>query len=122
MKVWTKDEIVRNLKNNDDWIIAALLAIYERQTNDEKRDYATKYDNDIGFNCADAPKMTSFAEQVRRWKNSRGYNGKYAFPLSDKQLYVARKRLLKYAGQLTELANKREAQKAEKVQLQPDLL
>jgi hypothetical protein len=108
---WTKETIAAKLASDDNWVIAALLAIYERQTNDEKRDLETKYHNDIGFNCADAPKMSSFAEQVKRWKKGR-YAHKYTFPLSQKQLWVARKRLAKYANQLCAIANQNEAAKA----------
>ena len=111
MKTWTEEEIAKNLESNDDWVVAGLLAIYERQTRDEKATMTTKHHNDVGFNCADAHKMSSFAEQVIAWKEHRGRTARYSFPLSDKQLYVARKRLKKYVGQLTLVANENEAKK-----------
>ena len=113
MKVWTKEEIARNVASNDDWVVAGLLAIYEQQTRDEKALRETKHVNDVGFNCADARKMSSFAEQAKAWKEHRGRSAKFPCALSDKQIFVARKRLKKYVGQLTDIANKNEAKKAE---------
>lgn len=94
-KLWTKDEIKQNLQINDKWVLHGLLALYDRQTADEKATDSTRHHNKQGFSGADADFMSSLARQAR----SRGC-------LSPKQMVFARKKVMKYAGQLTKIANK----------------
>lgn len=88
-RTWTQDDIKELLRNNDRAVIRALLVIYNYQTDSEKASGETKFDNGIGFNGVDAYILTSFAQQV----NSRGF-------LSPKQMNIARKKMLKYSGQI----------------------
>ena len=94
-KVWTKDEMKEILTKYDDQVCKAVVKIYECQTTEEQKSHETKQNNGVGFNGADAPIMSSFAEFYMK----RGY-------LSPKQLVVARKKIMKYAGQLCKIANK----------------
>lgn len=93
-KAWTKDEIKDHMKNEDTWLYRGILAIYNRQTDNEQFSGETHDLNGMGFNGADAPIMSSFAEFLKK----TGF-------LTPKQQIIARKKMMKYAGQLAEIAN-----------------
>lgn len=96
-KIWTEEEIKSKLiEGNKIWIEHAVIAIFNKQTSYEQSAETTKERNCVGYNGADAPIMSSFAKQLIRRK---GYH------LSEKQLYVAKKKIVKYVGQLTIIAN-----------------
>ena len=80
-KTWTPEEIKALLGESDKAVARAILAIYNRQTEDEK-----------------IVKETSAANGV-------GYSGVDANFMSTGQLKYGRKAIMKYAGQLTEIAN-----------------
>ena len=103
-KVWTADEVKANLQANDWWVARATRAIFEKgQTSDEQSAESTRYQNGVGFNGADAQIMSSFAKQVIDWYSTD--RPRFPFPLSPKQLGMARTRIVKYSRQLAELAN-----------------
>lgn len=93
-KKWTKAEIKANLAASDKWLCRGLVAIFNKQTADEKVEGRTSHDNGIGFNGVDAEILTSFAMQYIE----RGF-------LTPKQIVMARKKMLKYAGQLLKISN-----------------
>ena len=93
-KIWTKIEIKAKLEADNVWLCRGLVAIFKKQTADEQRDGQTHEDNGIGFNGVDAEILTSFAMQYVE----RGF-------LTPKQITITRKKMLKYAGQLTKIAN-----------------
>lgn len=93
-KTWTPEEMKNILATHDDQVCKAVVKIYERQTFDEKVSHETKENNGVGFNGTDAKIMSSFAEFYQQ----RGY-------LSPKQLMIARKKIMKYAGQLCKIVN-----------------
>ena len=93
-QTWTKEEIKERMRVSDQWLIRGLLAIYKYQTEAEQSDDATLEDNGVGFNGVDAFILSQFARQFQ----TRGF-------LSPKQILVARKKMLKYAGQLATIAN-----------------
>lgn len=93
-KIWTKEEIKNLLKSNDAFVCRSLMVLYNFQTKDEQACGEANYQNGIGFNGADARILTSFAEFYKE----RGY-------LSHKQMEIARKKITKYSGQLTNYAN-----------------
>ena len=95
MKVWTKDEIKGLIVNRDDAVIKGMLRIYDLQTESEKVFGDTHEHNGVGFSGVDGEIMSSFAE----------FYNKTNF-LSYKQMKIARKKMLKYAGQLTMISNK----------------
>lgn len=94
VRVWTKTEVKGLLVRNDEAVRKGIVAIYRLQTEEEKVAGETRVDNGVGFNGMDAPFLSSLARQVLQGRN-----------LSEKQLAAGRKALLKYAGQLTRIAN-----------------
>lgn len=101
-KVYSVDEIRANLKTKDAWLIRGILAIYARQTTDEKSSQTTKYTNGMGFNGRDAAILSSFAKQILSWQATE--NPRFRQPLSEKQFNLARRMMPKYAGQLAKIA------------------
>ena len=100
-QVIDKAFIVQKLKNRNAWLFPSIVSIFEYQTADEQSAEVTAHDNGVGFTGADAHMMSSFAKQII--EHSKG-NSKFASPLSPKQIELARKRMLKYAGQLLRIA------------------
>ena len=94
VKVWTAGEIKANLQVSKKWVERAVVAIYNKQTEDEKVTEATKKSNGVGYNQVDAKFMSSLAEGIKK------YGG-----LTPKQLVHARKKIIKYGGQLNRIAN-----------------
>jgi hypothetical protein len=97
---WNRDAILQKLQSDDRWIERALVAIYRFQTDSEKATETTRVHNDVGFNHADAPVMTSMAKQCIK----RGF-------LTPKQIAwlrattpSGRMRIGKYVGQLERIA------------------
>ena len=110
MKTYTKEDIVRMLTLSNTAVERAVMALYERQTADEQATQATREHNGVGFNGTDAPILTSFAEQLKGigwYTNNYGVSVRRNAPrrLSEKQLALARRKVLKYAGQLAAIAN-----------------
>jgi hypothetical protein len=95
-KKWCKEEILIKIEENDTWLIRGMLAIHKNQTSDEICSQQTIENNGIGFNGLDAKILSSFCE----------FYTKHKF-LSEKQLAIARKKMKKYCGQLTKIANKK---------------
>ena len=93
-KIWTIEEIKALLAESDKAVARAILAIYNRQPADEKIVKETSASNGIGYNGVDANFMSSLAQ----FYQSKGF-------LSAGQLKYGRKKIMKYAGQLTEIAN-----------------
>lgn len=90
----SKEEVIREyLVKSDKVLFRGLLAIYRRQTEDEKQVKTTIYRNKVGFSGCDAEILTSLA----KWLESKGF-------LTEKQKKIARKKMLKYAGQLSKIA------------------
>lgn len=98
---WTAEIIKEKLKTNNKWLIKGILAIYSKQTELEQCREETCWLNKAGFSAFDADIMSSFAKQILSHNTT-----KFKEPLSPKQLQIARKRMLKYAGQLAKIANK----------------
>lgn len=93
-KVWTKSQITEKLKTSDKAVIRGLIVLYSYQTAEEKLLKGTKENNGVGFNAHDAEFMCSVAEQIISTRKC-----------TVKQLEAVRKGLMKYAGQLTRIAN-----------------
>jgi hypothetical protein len=91
---WNKDTILALLNESDKAVCRAVLAIYEKQTENEQATDSTAEQNGVGFNGADAGFGSSLAKQYAE----RG-------SLSPRQIACARKMMRKYAGQLAEIAN-----------------
>lgn len=98
-KVWTKEEIRKNIEDSDKWLYKGLLAIYKYQTEDEIHSKTTNQMNSVGFSSFDAKPLSSAAE----WVKSKGF-------LPEKTKYgnwkaKVRAKMLKYSGQLAKIAN-----------------
>jgi hypothetical protein len=87
MRGWIRTARTSRLAN-------ALLALYERQTSQEKQAETTIVQNKQGFNSCDAEILTNMAGC---WQRNKMF--------TDKQVNLIRKKLYKYAGQLAEIAN-----------------
>ena len=96
-----KNAIRRSILLSDAWLKRAVCAIYERQTADERANNDAKHDNGVGFNHADAKKLS----KVARWF----VNG---CTVRRAEMDDARKRMMKYAGQLLEIARRNAREKA----------
>lgn len=90
-----------------EWVARAVEVIYERQTADEQQTGSTKHDNGIGFNGLDAEILSSFARQVKRWKDTPAPQRRFPVPLSEKQMAIARRKMAKYAGQLEKIVREK---------------
>lgn len=97
----TAMEIRALLETRQDAVEKATVLIYQRQTDAEKAAQITVEKNGVGFNAFDAGIMTSYAEYIleNRWGRPRGHI------LSPKQLAVARKKIVRYVGQIASIAN-----------------
>ncbi len=100
-KIWNKDEIKENLLKNDVWVHRGVVAIYNFQTAEEQEVEDTTEHNGVGFNGVDGHILSSFAKQIIKWNS----NQKFPSPLSPKQMTLARKKIVKYSGQLAKIAN-----------------
>ena len=93
-KIWTRDEIETMVRNQDAAVERAMVAIWERQTADEKETQGTRHHNGRGFAAWSARSGTYYAGWVRSGRR-----------LTGKHLAKARKIALYHAGQLTDFAN-----------------
>ena len=90
-KLWTKEAVKDLLKRSDKAVEQGILRIYTYQTDEEKYKGITKTVNGKGFSKFDVELLSSFAIQLRQGRH-----------LTEKQMYKARPKILKYAGQLLE--------------------
>lgn len=82
----------KQLTTNEKWARAALLRIYDNQTDSEQNSEDTHALNGIGFTTGDARLLTRFAE----WYKTHGW-------LSPKQMKWVFAKIGKYARQLMEM-------------------
>lgn len=91
---WTREAIETLIRTNDRAVERAMVAIWERQTADEKATETTRHHNGIGFSGWTARSGSYYAGRVRAgWR------------LTGKRLDKARRIALHHAGQLTTIAN-----------------
>ena len=86
------DFVRTKLETSDKWILEALVKIFEYQTSYEQQTEHTAENNGVGFTGADGRILTGMAKFYNR--------NKY---LSEKQKAIVKRRIPKYAGQLTRL-------------------
>lgn len=99
-KEWDKESIKKLIQTNDKAVYRALVLLYSFQTDEEKNTDKVKTVNGKGFNKLDAEILSSMARQVKSGRH-----------LTDKQMYVARPKLMKYAGQILNYMKTKEEQK-----------
>ena len=101
--------IKANLAKSDKWVARAILVIYANQTASEQNTETTREDNGIGFNGTDAQILSSFAKQIIEFEAGRT---RFMTPLSRNQMVLARRKIMKYAGQLLKAARAKAEAKA----------
>jgi hypothetical protein len=99
-KTWDKESIRDLLDRNDKAVYRAILLIYSFQTDEEKYTGVTKTVNGKGFNKMDVEILSSYAMQLKQGRE-----------LTLKQMYVARPKIKKYAGQIISYMKQREEEK-----------
>lgn len=92
---YTTEYIREKLQTDQDWLERGILAIYQRQTDEEQQVGETIEDNGIGFNGADANYFTYIAGYLQSGRH-----------LTGDHIERSRQRMLKYSGQLERIANK----------------
>lgn len=107
---WTPESIRQLLLTNDRAVVQACLALYERQLADEKAANQTRHRNGVGFNAADAHALSNIAKIGIRSGVSAALTLISPNTISD-PIGMLRKRILKYCGQLADIANQQEASK-----------
>jgi len=85
--------IQENMRDSYHWLTRGILAIYDRQTADEQTTEQTRYHNGVGFGATDAEILSSFAKQLQKGRT-----------LSQKQVTIATRLMMKYAMQLARIA------------------
>jgi hypothetical protein len=97
------------LAERNDAVERAVLVIYERQTETEKATQQTRDHNGRGFSAFDAEILSSFAQQImaNKWNRPKGQR------LTERQMVIARRKMMHYAGQLAQVAEQKEAKTAE---------
>lgn len=102
-KEWTVEMVLALLDSNPLAVERALVALYDRQTQDEKRDSDTRHDNQRGFSAAHASTGSYFARLVMKgWQRDGHRHNTHLYP--DK-LAKARAMVKRYRRQLVEVAN-----------------
>lgn len=99
--MWTEAKIKDLLETNDKAVMRALVAIYRRQTDEERQTGETRASNGVGFSAFDGKFCSELALQVI---NGRG--------LSRGQLAAARRIMKRYHRQLIEVAKENEQRQA----------
>lgn len=100
-KTYTKEAITQMLTSSNKALERAVVAIYERQTYDEQVSEQTTHLNGVGFNGVDA----GYLSYIARWIIERKETHKAGFILNQKHQDKTRRKMMKYAGQLTKIAN-----------------
>jgi hypothetical protein len=101
--MWTKDSIQHLLATNDLAVERAVVAIWHRQTQDEKRDSRTKHDNKRGYRKNHDSTCSKFAHIILKGWNEQ--DGKKRVHLYSNNLERAREIMMQYHRQLCEIAN-----------------
>jgi hypothetical protein len=90
----TKESIKDLLQRNDRAVERALLAIYNRQTGEERQSGRTVVHNGVGFSAFDARLGSYYGSWIKSGKNLTGIH-----------LDKGRRLASKYVGQLVSIAN-----------------
>lgn len=92
--IWNKERIAKLLNENDKAVERAIIAIYDRQTQDEKATSDTRHNNGRGFRANHASKGSYYARWCLGGRRLTGHH-----------LANARKIALHYTQQLADVAN-----------------
>lgn len=81
---YTLSTVKDKIKTDQRWLQRAIVVLYQHQTHDEQVQRETKYRNDVGFNSADAKKLSYYAKWISLGKNLSGHHLQTAFKLVPK--------------------------------------
>ena len=95
--MWNKERIQQMLQTNPRAVERAIVAIYERQTADEKATSHTRHDNSVGFRSNHASKGSYYARWVKSGRQLTGFH-----------LQNARTIAMQYHRQLCDIANSKQ--------------
>ena len=95
---WNAKLIRERLLISDKWVTQGVIRIFEYQTAEEQNADVTVEDNGVGFNGLDAELLSNYAKFALK----SGF-------LTKGQMAYARKKMLKYSGQLAKIANSKTA-------------
>ena len=98
--MYKAQDIRELLLNNEKAVYRGLITLYKFQTTNEKRANQSLYQNGAGFNKPDAQRMSAFAKFVLD-----------GHKLNESNLGMVRETLLKYSGQLAQVANEKAVDK-----------
>ena len=101
IRVWDKHKVVGLLSTDNRAVERAMVALYHRQTQDEKSTSTTKHSNGKGFSAAHSNLGSYYARWVLGGRR-----------LTGRHLSRARMMAIYYAGQLAEIANLTEQYRA----------
>ena len=87
-----ESEVKERLKNDKDFLVGSLIALYNLQTDGEKSSKSTSKRNNAGFDGVDAKILTDISEYYLQKKY-----------LTDKQLRLLKPKLSKYVKQIAEI-------------------
>ena len=104
-KVWTVSEIRNLLQTNDTMVARSIVKLYEYQTADEQATRTANTDNGMGFNKADARFYSDLAEFLKGgdWTVDESFGD--TVEASRRTWDSYRDGIMKYARQLTKIAN-----------------
>jgi len=106
---YSKEYLEEKIMGNQVWLERAILAIWNRQTQDEKAVEGTIHHNKMGFSGIDGKFMTSLGNQINN-KHHGPYHTPVGQCLTSKQANCARRGMRKYISQLQRvIAEKMEA-------------
>ena len=97
-RIWTVFNVRNLIETNDVEMLKLMSKLFEYQTDDEKRERKTRWQNAVGFNQADASFLTGMSEKYEK-------QGQTKSVFTERQLHAIRKRMLKYAQQITIILN-----------------
>jgi hypothetical protein len=97
----TVNQIKEKLATDQLWLERGILAILKYQTAQEVRAEQTIDANNVGFNGVDGQILTSFGKWI---EGGERYGKPMGRRLTTKQVAVARRKMIKYAGQLYRIA------------------
>lgn len=106
-KKFTKEDILRLLESNPDAVKRAIVALYERQQEDERRSRTARVRNNAGFSQSTAPAGTGLARAILARRQ-----------LSADQMGVATRIAQHHANQLARIANEQAEARAKEAELQ----
>ena len=97
-RYWREGDIEAYMNNSTEGLLRSLKKLYEYQTDDEKVNRETKYDNAVGFNKPDSSFLTGMAKKyIAEDCKVDGF--------TEKQIDTIRNKMQKYVAQLTIIAN-----------------